>query len=95
METEKDYRLLVVLSPELHRRLRAEVARRTTVARKASLTSVIRELIAELPSASYEADMLTLQEGARLAIQDAVRKATLKGIAELPESDRVSIQNDK
>ena len=44
---EQPHRLLVVLSPELHARLLAETERRTTIANRATMTSVVRELIAE------------------------------------------------
>lgn len=43
----KPQKLIVMLPPELSDRLRAEVERRSTIARRATLTSVIRELIAE------------------------------------------------
>lgn len=43
----KPQKLIVMLPPELADRLQAEVQRRTTIARKATIASVIRELIAE------------------------------------------------
>lgn len=44
---EQPHRVLVVLPPELHARLLAEAERRSTIARRATMTSVIRELIAD------------------------------------------------
>lgn len=38
---------MVELSPELSQMLRAEAERRSTIARKATLASVVRELIVE------------------------------------------------
>lgn len=43
----KPHKLMVELSPELSRMLRAEAERRSTIARKATLASVVRELIVE------------------------------------------------
>ncbi len=43
----KPHKLMVELSPELSRLLREEAERRSTIARKATLASVVRELIAE------------------------------------------------
>lgn len=43
----KPHKLMIELSPELSQMLRAEAERRSTIARKATLASVVRELIVE------------------------------------------------